>query len=840
MDVCRLICLHIVFFNVINCNPCEVSGTAANCRDRNLTKVPDNLPAWIRSLNLKRNRITELPNKAFSRYRLLKIIHLDKTGLTFIQKDAFNGLKQLNVLTLSKNKMDLSNSNSADIFKPLTSLIKLDISENDYIPDVSSVSYPFLGYMTQLRNLSMDLLSERVLERCGFGQLKLKLLYFNRCYIDRLTNKTFLSLPSTLEKVHFYNSKHITDIESNTLRPFVNLKVLRLNKVCSRFDLALKLLYPYQNKSISMIDFTEVNPGICDGPLHFPSAVIVTKEMFKHLQKVCIKNLVLMEDGIVDFEPKSILWYKFPECFESIVMSKNRFPITNGFKLAELLGLTRKLINLKYFDLSYNPLSYDDTEPFTSNLDDSLFTTKHEHAEKLNSFSENKTFYISLPPKLEKLRISNFLQKIADSNLTIGIQNPSKLKYLDLSYFLSYSIPDLMFLHHSNVEFINLTGLDSRLFVTRKKQPLLESARTVILKQTHLGRTIYTFGESTFQAIPNVTTLDMSSNNIWYIPINAFSANKQLSKLIISFNLFAEIPISLMSLSKLNDLHMEYNMLQTINQTMRNWLEKQRTLNNGTFVLGLKGNVFKCECDTSDFIRWMFETKVKLDKENKKYKCRLKNGTVSTTDRVHNEFHHLFSNCGSQYWLLVGIVLLSVFTVLTIPAAIIINCKWRIVYWIYREFKTVVQKRLKQDFCYEVYISYARDSGNWVKDSLVPKIENCWRMTVCVEDRDILAGGSFAEAIAISIEKSRNVIFVVSDDFKDRTWTSYEIERAKYEKYTGNLHHIIIITKQVSMETIPTEFNRFWKDVMLIEWPEEDCDFGWDKLKIALFQQDKL
>ncbi|XP_052106156.1 toll-like receptor 10 [Mytilus californianus] len=322
------------------------------------------------------------------------------------------------------------------------------------------------------------------------------------------------------------------------------------------------------------------------------------------------------------------------------------------------------------------------------------------------------------------------------------------------------------------------------------------------------------------------------------LPI-AFSANKQLSELIMAYNLFAEIPISLMSLSKLKHLHMEYNMLQTINQTMRTWLENQRIRNNGNFVLGLTGNVFKCDCDTSDFIRWMFETNVEFDNKKKKYKCRLKNGTISTTVRVHNEFHQLFSNCGSQYWLLVGIVLLSVFTVLTIPVAIIINFRWRIVYWIYREFKTVVQKRLKQDFCYEVYISYARDSGTWVKDSLVPKIENCWKMTVCVEDRDILAGGSFAEAIAISIEKSRNVIFVISDGFKERTWTSYEIERAKYEKYTGHLHHIIIITKKVSVDKIPTEFGRFWKDVMFIEWPEEDSDFGWDKLKIALFQQDK-
>jgi hypothetical protein len=63
----------------------------------------------------------------------------------------------------------------------------------------------------------------------------------------------------------------------------------------------------------------------------------------------------MAENGIVDFEPNSLLYYHYPECFEMIVLSGNRFSFHNAFKVRELWVLSSKLTNLTFFDLSYNP-----------------------------------------------------------------------------------------------------------------------------------------------------------------------------------------------------------------------------------------------------------------------------------------------------------------------------------------------------------------------------------------------------------------------------------------------------------------------------------------------------
>jgi hypothetical protein len=82
-----------------------------------------------------------------------------------------------------------------------------------------------------------------------------------------------------------------------------------------------------------------VNPGY-ECLMNTPFAVIVTSEMMKHLQKICVRRLIMAENGIVDFEPNSLLYYHYPKCFEMIVLSGNIFSFLNAFKVRELWVLS--------------------------------------------------------------------------------------------------------------------------------------------------------------------------------------------------------------------------------------------------------------------------------------------------------------------------------------------------------------------------------------------------------------------------------------------------------------------------------------------------------------------
>lgn len=213
---------------------------------------------------------------------------------------------------------------------------------------------------------------------------------------------------------------------------------------------------------------------------------------------------------------------------------------------------------------------------------------------------------------------------------------------------------------------------------------LFTNARVVVLRNAGIWETVQ-HREQFFSFLPKVEKLDISMNNLWQLTYDTFSENKNLTSLIMQGNLFNTLPMSLLTLQKLKHLDVSGNILDALNKTLRNWLDRQHDT-MGSFTLSLSGNIFQCTCDNADFIEWIFQTNVILDVPNKHYMCMLSNGSVTTTDKVYKEFHRYFGSCNSEMWLKIGIALLTSVIVVTIPLALILNFKWQISYWIYRKF----------------------------------------------------------------------------------------------------------------------------------------------------------
>ncbi|CAG2211408.1 CD283 [Mytilus edulis] len=463
---------------------------------------------------------------------------------------------------------------------------------------------------------------------------------------------------------------------------------------------------------------------------------------------------------------------------------------------------------------------------------DGGFTRYSSLNERRNDVNE---FLVPFPPNLKSLTLNFFAG--ADDHLPqkIYLEDISSLVRLDLSYFKMKRFPEVYFNGTTNLKYVDVSGIDSTLY-SGKDIPLFKTIEEMKLEHARLGLTLKNGGKI-FKLIPEITRLDISHNFIWFIPNEAFISNKNLCNLNMGYNLFSEIPIAVMTLSKLSHLTLVHNTLQTINSTLRDWFDMQNERMKTNLTLSLVGNVFKCTCENSDFILWLFRTKIIFDNKQITFKCSLVNGTVTNTRRVYEEFHQLFSHCKSEIWLRVGVCLLVGFIAFTLPIAIVVNFRWRIAYCIYRTFKKVVEKDMKSKFRYDIYLSCADDCLGWVKNTLIKKLENSWKMSVCIEERDILAGKIRADAILQSIQESRNIIFIISEAFRDKIWGEFEIHRAKYEKYTRNLHKIIVITRNVSVENFPLELGSIINDVVLLDWSDEESDNVWDKLRMTLFSE---
>ncbi|XP_052066446.1 toll-like receptor 4 [Mytilus californianus] len=856
--------LALLWENCVCESKCEIYKRTAHCEQRNLTDVPRRLPETIQRLDLSKNNIKEIESNAFARYQLLQYISLHGNQLTTMQCSSFNGLTRLTTLDISNNKLNISTEHTAsDVFNNLISLRNLDISRNY---NSFNYYYPFLGNLINLQFLAMDLIHNSDFQNAGLLNLiNLEKLVFDYCYVNDLKNRTFTYLPRNIKELHFRKCLHIKSAEAGVLMPLKKLKTL--HKSTMSLSDALMILRPFENKEMETIEFIRVNSGYRELQLlASPEAVILTSEMMRHLQKICVSNLILAECGIVDFKPKSLLYFDRPECLKKVVLSGNRFPMFNKFQ--EILPLTYKLVNLTLFDYSYNPLSYageiqyiHNDQPFT-NINtglffdqDSLYNDDKNALEK-NSYTSTKyidrryytatqeyveksqaaAFRLKLPENLHTLRLSHFLRKLEFKGKTLILTAPN-LQYLDISYFNVDWFPIIQFDGPNKLRFINFSGTKSSIFSLPTSIPELVNTTNVKMEYARLGRMFQKYPNA-LQFIPSVEVLDISNNNIWFLPEDAFLNNTEIQNLSISYNLLYDIPKAVLSLSNLQLLDIHNNFIQSINETVRKWLEQQNLKYGNTFQLFLKGNRLKCTCDTRDFLEWITKTNISLDIPKRGYRCTLRNGTDMTIPEVMQKYHELFIDCNSGHWLRIGIALLISFVVLTIPLALAVNFRWQLAYWIYRRFRLVIEERMKLKSKYDIYISYGDQSLNWTVNTLIYKLEKSWKMITCLDDRDILGGEICSDAIADSISNSRNVIFVIDDSFQDRIWGKFEIQRAKYEKYAGNLQHIIIIKKHdITVQNFPSELSQIWDDVIFIEWLDNEDNVGWDRLRIALFQK---
>ncbi|VDI04164.1 Hypothetical predicted protein [Mytilus galloprovincialis] len=144
---------------------------------------------------------------------------------------------------------------------------------------------------------------------------------------------------------------------------------------------------------------------------------------------------------------------------------------------------------------------------------------------------------------------------------------------------------------------------------------------------------------------------------------------------------------------------------------------------------------------------------------------------------------------------------------------------------------------------YDAYVSYEERSVLWIQKCLLPKIEEEWGLKVCLHDRDLLPGDITADAKAESIQQSRHVVFIITEHFTEGKWGRFEIDRAKYEKYTTNLRKIIVILQNIRIEDIPDEIVNISNDVCFIEMALDENEIinstdnqrDWLKLKALLY-----
>lgn len=100
---------------------------------------------------------------------------------------------------------------------------------------------------------------------------------------------------------------------------------------------------------------------------------------------------------------------------------------------------------------------------------------------------------------------------------------------------------------------------------------------------------------------------------------------------------------------------------------------------------------------------------------------------------------------------------------------------------------------LHAEFKYHAFIIYSQEDSHWVNDHLLPFLEGRHHLKCCLHYRDFTPGKPFQESMAESVYNSYKIIAVLSNNFLNSNYCSYELNIAKYRLLNRRDESLIVI-----------------------------------------------
>ena len=175
----------------------------------------------------------------------------------------------------------------------------------------------------------------------------------------------------------------------------------------------------------------------------------------------------------------------------------------------------------------------------------------------------------------------------------------------------------------------------------------------------------------------------------------------------------------------------------------------------------------------------------------------------------------------------------------------IYHCHWNLRYRWYllcRKRKRLRPQIYEQDFLFDAFLSYNKADGDWAVDVLLQQLEGQDPpLKLCVHERDFQIGKDISDNIIDSMEASRKIIFVISENFIKSQWCLFELEIAQHNVLCRNKDNIILIILQdVPVSMMSTTLRLHMCTRMSLKWTEDPNGqkLFWQKLKDSIARYD--
>ncbi|XP_062591491.1 toll-like receptor 4 [Saccostrea cucullata] len=347
-----------------------------------------------------------------------------------------------------------------------------------------------------------------------------------------------------------------------------------------------------------------------------------------------------------------------------------------------------------------------------------------------------------------------------------------------------------------------------------------------------------------FRNQKNLEFLDLSYNDIEYLPGKIFKNAINIKQLLLQGNRLYKWGVKINHMRYLIFLDISGNRLETFTPVDIEHLNQHFQSENLT--VDLSNNRLSCTCENINFLLWIVRFYSHFQDFNE-YFC------LDESIHVENLQKSLFilnKKCKSYLiWYVISCIGCTLMVTIT-ACYLIYKNRWKIRYIRYVAGKKVRgYHRLQSsssigDFEYDAYISYSAKDVSFVKEDMIPNLEDksSGQIKLAVMHRDMEPSGDHANNIMDYISRSKRTICVVTRKFLESDWQDYELNMARMEgvqtRKTLNFVHLILMP-DVCKSKYPQKASDFIKKGYYLEYPEEA--FGqqvfWETLRQEILKE---
>ncbi|KAK9882853.1 hypothetical protein WA026_023550 [Henosepilachna vigintioctopunctata] len=798
----------------------------------------DNISIWspdtlkyipnVESLRLDYNRMI-LYDNMFQNSTNLIFLSISYNNLTHLPKRVFEGLKNLQGLHLSNNKIQEIH---IEVFNEFTNLINLNLSSNllHHLDDrifANSYQLSWIGLSdNKFSNVSKELLSHCRPEYVEFSDNHNLILddgtfsnYFSLELLD-LSRNGLIHLPPN--SFSGSSSVKMINLQKNSLRllpdsifedqfeleelylDFNQLEILSPNVFSSLRS--LKILYLNNNYLTVMSDY------ILRNSLNLRELQL----SHNHLSSFEYSNANNI--SFVSFSEVALLYPKL----RNVDISHNE--ITQYPRRSKIIADARNISFennfIQYFNISF--LRHSDVSKRELNLDHNNITSiDFQNIEEIvEKYGKKKLkIKISHNPIRCDCRALDLIKYLNRNRVNDSISLQFYYEYLECNGPFSMRnipvknvVPEDLMCRLDGSECTEDVDCDC-FYKSERNILMIDCSNKYLHEPPKLKMSSVSYG------IVNSTELNLDGNLL-----TEFSERvgyTQVTKLYMQNNFISNISWLPTSIQV---LYLNNNKLKLMDSE---FLKKLDTLN--IEELNLANNPWTCSCETLEFSHFL-ERYISNIIDNENIRC---NGTGSSIINLKDE-----DLCPLKIHR--GLTALAFFLffsfILIINALLFYIYQKTILTWLYAHglcLWLIKEERVDKSKLYDAFVSYAKEDQQFVVEQLVPNLEKGTpNYKLCLHSRNWVPGEYITTQINRSVRVSRRTLIILSTNFLKSIWGKMEFRTAHTEaSKEGRVRVIVIIYGDIDMKMMDDEWKAYMRTNTYIKWGDP---WFWDKLRYAL------